>query len=557
MLSAKRLSSIINHSRDFVTLINRDYVYEFANEAYCTSIDKPQNAVVDHTVAEVWSDDRFIRFIKPNIDRCLAGETVEMVDTFHFGNLERTMHVVYYPFVSGKKLVTHAMVFSHDITRISEIESKLNNYEYLDPMTGLFNRRSLSVILERELLRHQRGGANLPGALLFIMLKNFKQINQLHGHHIGDLLLENTGIRAKQVVRSSDYVFRFEGTNLVVLLPELKTDTDAAIVAQKIYETIALPYRFVDIDITVDCHVGVSVFPEDSTDSIQVLHCANSAVVEAESQDLPFLLYDKTTHERAIERVTLKTGLQRAFEKNELELFYQPIVYVDGTIAGAEALIRWNHPQRGLLGPASFLAMAEETRLISPIDKLALYMVCSQLSRWAQYPDLFVTMNISAVDLIDNQLTGIVEQALRDSGEVDPRRLKLELTESKSVQTLGVNTQILSRLNDINVEIWVDDFGTGHSSLSALSRYPIRTVKIDKDFIRDIGEKPADTEYLSGIVQSIRALGKGVVVEGISSPEQYDQISGMNVSYLQGFYFSRPVPAHEFEALLERDTLLP
>ncbi len=556
-VTKKRLLYMINHSRDFVTLIRRDYTYEFANDAYCTSIDRKRETIEGRTVAAVWGDERFAKYIRANLDRCFSGETVEVVDRFTFGRVERDMHVVYYPYDEDGTGISHALVFSHDISRISEIENKLNNYEYLDPLTGLFNRRSLRVVLDREVVRLQRGASEKPGSLLFVMLKNFKQVNQMHGHHIGDLLLENTGLRAKQAVRTSDYVFRFEGTNLVVLLPELSRDTDAAIVAQKIHDEITMPYRFMEIDITIDCHVGVAVFPDDGTDVDTLIHASNSAVVEAEKQKLPFLLYDESLHSRAVERVTMKTGLQRAFERNELELYFQAIVHVDGTIAGAEALIRWNHPTRGLLEPASFLQMAEETGLISPIDKLALFTVCATLVRWSHYPDIFVTINISAADLLREHLPGTVERALQDAGSPDPQRLKLELTETKSVRTASVGMDALSALAAIGTDIWIDDFGTGESSLSALSRYPARTVKIDKEFVKDLTRHNSGVEYLSGIVSSIRSLGKEVVLEGISDAEQRAIVSSLDVSYHQGYYYSDPMPTTEFEALLELGGPLP
>lgn len=556
-ITRRRLLYMINQSRDFITLISRDFIYEFANEAYCTTLNQPRQSIEGHTVAEVWGEERFDKYIRDNLERCFRGETLDIIDRFTIGRIERDMHVVYYPYNEESDEISHALVFSHDISQISAIENKLNNYEYLDPLTGLFNRRSLRVVLDREVLRQQRSPNEKPGSLFFVMLKNFKEVNQMHGHHIGDLLLENTGLRAKQAVRTSDYVFRFEGTNLVVLLPELSRDTDAAIVAQKIYDEITMPYRFMDIDISIDCHIGVAVFPEDGTDVDALIHVANSAVVEAERQAIPFLLYDRALHERAIERVSLKTALQHAFEKKELELYFQPIVHVDGSIAGAEALVRWNHPSRGILEPRHFLQMAEETGLISAIDKLALFTVCNKLVQWSRHSDVFLTINISAADLLREHLPGVVEQALNDAGNPDPGRLKIELTETKSVRTTALGLEALSALTSLGTEIWIDDFGTGESSLSTLGRYSVHTVKIDKEFVQDLTRYQADVDYLTSIVSGIRSLGKEVVLEGVSGEEQRKLLSDLDVSYHQGFYYSRPVRSDEFEAMLDEGRILP
>ncbi|MFO8043543.1 MAG: EAL domain-containing protein [Alkalispirochaeta sp.] len=413
-----------------------------------------------------------------------------------------------------------------------------------DPVTGLLSRRSLPLIVEQELSRARRTG-NPPIALLFVMLRDFKQINQMHGHRVGDLLLENSGLRIRETVRKSDFVFRWEGTNLVVLLPDLATRLDAILVAEKLHSAVTIPYRFRGLDLAPGCHVGIAIFPDDTIDADELFNCANSAVIEAEQQDQPFLYYDYLTHQKASDRLTLKTGLQRAFERNELELYYQPIVRRDHSVAGAEALMRWNHPTRGILGPASFIELAEDSRLIGPIDKLALYGACRQLHAMQDTPDLFLTLNVSATNLADPAFPSIVSQAIRDTGLADPTRLKLELTESGTGEHRDRFVAVMTEIQSLGVEIWIDDFGTGQSSLSYLKYLPVSTVKIDKDFVTELGTDASDIDYLRGIVETVRSRGKPVVIEGVGTEAQLHLVSDLNVEYLQGFYFARPMPAED------------
>lgn len=418
----------------------------------------------------------------------------------------------------------------------------------VDPVTGLMSRRMLPLVTRQEINRSSR--ARPVMAMLFIMLRDFKQINQMHGHQIGDLLLENTGVRVRDTVRTSDYVFRWEGTNMVVLLPELATRLDAAVVAEKIYSAVTVPYRFRDLDLAPGCHIGISIYPDDKPDPDGLFNAANSAVIEAERSEEPYRYFDEATHQQASDRLTLKTGLQRAFEHNELELYFQPIVDRSGTMRGAEALMRWNHPTRGLLGPASFIEIAEDTRLIVPIDTLALYHACRLLVDWNDDPSFFVTLNISAINLSDGTLPVVVSQAINQTGLSDPSRLKLELTESRTIENSARSLTTMQELGEMGVDIWIDDFGTGQSSLSYLKHLPASTVKIDKDFVADLTAHDSDIAYLSGIVNTVRSRGKRVVIEGISSEVQYRLVQELPVDLLQGFHFDRPMPRAELETRL-------
>ncbi len=553
----ERLEFIVNQSPDFITLINASYLYEFVNDSYCLAMGKERAEIVGHSVSDIWGQEKFDATLKGVIDRCLGGETVEYIDVLRFGDFEKHMHVSYRPYSEDGNGTRLALVFSHDITRLTEIETRLSHYEYVDPLTGLLNRRSLNVVLEKEIYKAQRTEGEVFHALVHISLREYSSIHQSYGPEFADILLENTGLRVKSAVRDSDYVFRFDGTDLTVLLTNITQAADAAIVADKIHEAITLPYSYGGIDTQVEAVIGVSIYPTDAMDSQTLIRNAHSAIVEATTRREPYLLYDAEMHAKAIARITLKSELQRAFESRQFVLHYQPFVDRTGQIRGAEALIRWNHPKQGLLYPGSFIGLAEETRLISAIDKWALFEVCRELTHWRDVPGFFISINISARDLLDQFLLEVVQQAFANIPELTPKMLKLELTESISMNNPERSIQTMKAIMDLGVEIWIDDFGTGQSSLSYLKHLPALVLKIDRVFIDQIADSPEDQEYLQSIVTAIRSRGKKVIIEGVSTPEQIEQLKEIEFEYLQGFYFSKGVAAEQLRALVEHHPVLP
>lgn len=561
-MNEKELRFVVDNAPHIVLVLDREHRVRYTNgiarkELGINTNETDKNLVDSMEDAEFAS--RLIETIEPGWDghevRSSIRASVEP---------DRPLVVRAIPFdIDGEETPARLIIVGHHAELDFDIERKLHSYEYQDPTTGLLNRRSLTIITEREIVRAQRttleGDEPKPMAILFVMLRDFKEINQIHGHHVGDLLLENSGIRIRESIRKSDYVFRWEGTNLVVLLPDLASNLDAAVVAEKIVDTVTVPYRFRDTDIAPTCHIGVSIFPDDARSVEELLNCANSAVVEAERHHLDYLLYDEKLHERASSRLALKSSLQKAFLRDEFELFFQPLVWPTGRIAGAEALMRWHHPDRGLIEPAEFIELAEGSRLIEAIDKVALYSAVKQLVRWKDYPEFFISLNISAADLKESHLPSVVRQAMEDLGlpAADARRLKLELTESRSLERRTVSEAAMRELFEMGVEVWIDDFGTGHSSLSYLKHLPISTVKIDKDFVIDLGTNENDHLYLSGIISTVRSRGKDVIIEGIGDGAQAKLVEGLDAKYLQGYYFGRPEPAEQFDKLLTRGLPLP
>ena len=505
---------IVNTSHDFITLVNRDFVYEIANDAYCRAIEKPREQIVGRTVADVWGREKFDASIRKHLEDCFAGKEVQYIERFKFGAFEKHMHVTYYPYAGSDGSITHAAVCSHDITRISQIESKLTHYEFRDPTTGLFNRKSLDIILDKE-IEQARRSADKVRAVLFISIENLGRVNETFGVTVGDLLLENTGMRIQKCLRASDFLFRFVGNELACLLAHIRRSTDAARVAGKIVEQVKMPYHHRNGDIRVGCCIGISLFPDDGDSSEDVIRNAASAMRQARRHGAEYMFYNPSVHRQAAERMVLESDMHQAFEKEQFHLVYQPIVDGTGRIKGAEALIRWAHPDKGLVPPKDFIAVAEETGIIRSISKWALYAAADHIARWSARFGIYVSVNLSVEDFCNPELPNVLLSALHRAGVTSPGFLKLEITESQCMIKPQETIQQMGHLAAAGFDMFIDDFGTGSSSLGYMKHLPASTIKIDRAFIVESVNSPEDFEYLSNIAALARSRRKAVILEGI------------------------------------------
>lgn len=549
---------IINSSQDFITLINRDYVYTVVNDSYSKGINKDKQEVLNKSVSDVWGEDIFESKLKSYLDKCFAGDEVHYIETFKFGLQIRYMHVSYYPYYDNHSdTVTHVCVFSHDITKLGEIESKLINYEFRDPVTGLFNRRSLEIILDMELEKARRSTAERLRGILYIGIENLTEINRRFGHNIGNLLLENAGLKVKEILRSSDYVFRYEGNELVILLSKLARDTDAAKVSEKIYEALVTPYNYNKFTISLSCFIGISLFPADGEDRDVLVKNAITALDEAKKNGHSYLLFDESLHDKALGKLNMERDLRNAFHEEQFELYYQPIVDTDFIIRGAEALIRWRHPEKGLVSPNDFIPLAAEIGLIEDIGKWALFTATRQINEWSAIYDLYVSINIVAPQFENKYLSEIITAALRKADNLDPKHLKLEITESEGMANPELSITKMQDIMKLGVDIYIDDFGTGLSSLNYLKYLPASSLKIDKVFVDEIEEKPEELAFLESIIALAKTRGKQTIVEGVSTVKQVELLKSIGCERMQGYYFSRPVPAEEFSAYFKGGGRLP
>lgn len=542
--------SIINASKDFITLINREYVYELVNLSYCRTIGRKKDEILNRRVAEVWGEERFERLIRPRLEECFAGGEVHYVEQFDFGSEKRYMHVSYYPFETGDG-VSHAIVFSHDISRIKEIEGRLTHFEFQDPVTGLFNRRSLDIILEMELEKAKRSEQEKTRALLIIAIGNIPRIREVFGLVKTDILLENTGLRIKNLLRRADYAFRLDGDEFVVLLTSLKRSTDVARVAEKILDAVTIPYRYDGKQLMITAQAGAALYPDDGDEPHLLLQSAIEARNAAESCGRPIVLHNRTLHDSAMNRLFLESEIQRAFEEEQFTLHYQPICDREGTLLGAEALIRWNHPERGNIPPGDFIPVLEELGKIHIIGKWALYQVCRQLRAWgdgASGP--YISINVSVREFLDDSFIDTLKGALGNCGS-GGCRLKVEVTESEGMRDPERSIAVMKEIMALGPGLFIDDFGTGHSSLAYLKLIPAEVLKLDKIFIDRIEHDAKERKFVEGIIRLVGSMEKEIICEGVESREQVELLAAMGCRRFQGFYFSRPLPAEEFGRLLE------
>lgn len=548
---------IIHASRDFITLINRDFIYEFVNESYCRQIGIQREDIVGRSVAAIWGEERFESRIRGHIADCFEGKESHDIDRFKFGDGFRYIHVSYFPYGEGEA-ITHAMIYSHDITALKEMESRLLDFEFKDSTTGLFNRKSFDIVFDMELERARRavpeGGTR---ALLLVNLRHFAEINEQYGYEIGDLILESTGIRIKDALRASDYVFRMEGKELAVLLTTMKRSTDAALVAEQICGKATFPYRHKDVLINIGCNVGVAVYPDDGKDRESLLRCAAAAMNDATRRDERFVLSNADLHRRSAHKARLRADIRRALVAEQFETHFQPIVDSGGRIVGAEALIRWHHPELGAISPAEFIPLAEETGDTVMIGRWVMFRVCKHVKRWgAVLGDRYVSVNLSAKEFGGEGLVEYVYGVLH-SEKVKPSTLKLEITETQSMTDVEGAIAKINRLSEIGIDVFVDDFGSGYSSLAYLKRLPVKVIKIDKCFVDAIAENQEDRNFITGMIGMIGSKNKEVLVEGVATREQYEILRDLGIQRIQGYYFGKPVPPDEFERLLRRSEPLP
>jgi diguanylate cyclase (GGDEF)-like protein len=385
-------------------------------------------------------------------------------------------------------------------------------------------------------------------AVLFVDVDRFKHINDSLGHAIGDRVLQSAAERLRACVRSSDTVSRQGGDEFVILLSEVKHAADAAVGADKILQALSAPYLIDQHDLRLTVSIGIVTYPGDGTDAETLLQNADFAMYHAkDSGRNNYQFFSPEMNVLAVDRQSLENDLHHAIERQEFVLHYQPKMNLKtGAIIGVEALIRWRHPQRGLVPPSQFIPIAEECGFIVPIGRWVLREACGQARAWqdAGLEPMRIAINISAVELRAKDFVEGVRAILMATG-LEARYLELELTETFLMQDSKSTTQVLQALKDMGVQIALDDFGTGYSSLSYLKRFPIDTLKIDRSFVRDLTTDADDASIVSAVISMGESLHMRVVAEGVETQEQLAFLQAQRCPYGQGFYFSKPMEAEE------------
>lgn len=437
--------------------------------------------------------------------------------------------------------------------RIAELEQRLAEVSQVDPLTGLANQARFTDRTAQALLQAQRQGHQV--GVLLVDLDRFKRVNELLGHEGGDELLTLVGRRLEATLRQGDTVACMGGDRFMVLLPELKEAMGATKVAQKVLEAFRSPFRAANRGVQLNVSIGVCVFPTDGLSAADLQAHAESAMYRAKERGGNRIeCFTSTLNQVSLERQELEQCLREAMQNGELQMYYQPQFHTDGRLAGAEALIRWNHPLLGLVPPVKFIPLAEESRLILPIGEWALRESCRQMAHWqALAPSpLLLAVNVSALQFANGDWDACVVRALVESG-LRPECLELELTESLVMRQGHEDIRPLHRLREIGTRIAIDDFGTGYSSLGYLQRLPITTLKLDQSFISalQVEEPEISSEHIvRAVIQLAHSLKLSVVAEGVETEAQRDILELLGCDYLQGFLLGRPLPADAFEALL-------
>ena len=443
--------------------------------------------------------------------------------------------------------------------------------EFFDPLTSLPNRRMFLSELVSELRRSARNATEL--AVMQLNIDDFKRINETLGHHAGDDLLQAFAERLQDIVRDSDLVARTgEGPSGVpigvsrvgvdefsLMLIDLKHAEDAALVASRIHARLAEPFLIANNELFLSAAIGVAGTPDDGRDAKTLFHHANIAVSQAKQRGRnAFAFYARQSDESARERLAVESQMRRALERDEFRLHYQPKVdLATGRISGAEALIRWEHPTRGLLGPNIFIPTAEGSDLIVEIGQWVIKETCRQVRIWQDRGhDLVISLNISSAQLRDGLVLHHLREAVRESG-VSPAMLTIELTESSVMKDAVVGREVMADLRHTGVRTSLDDFGTGYSSLSHLNRMPLDELKIDKSFIDEVPHDHQGKAIVSAIIAMAHTLGLKVVAEGVEHEAQREFLAQVGCDIFQGYLFSRPVPPERLEALLESDGTAP
>ena len=444
---------------------------------------------------------------------------------------------------------------------LSEIESReetlrerqehLQRLAHFDNLTHLPNRSLYCDRLHQSILQAERAKKRI--AVMFVDLDHFKDINDSAGHRIGDLLLVEVAGRLQKIIRASDTVARMGGDEFTILLPNVRDKENTGIVADKILKALSEPYRVDGNEFYITASVGITLYPDDGKTVDELLKNADTAMYKAKSDGKNmFQFYSQDMLATVTTRMILLSSLHQALKRDEFVIHYQPKMdTVRNRMIGLEALIRWNHPELGMIVPDRFIPLAEETGLIVPIGEWVIRECCRQISAWKVkgYPSFPISINVSPVQLKRQNFSEVVGQIIEETG-VDSSLLDLEVTETAIMQDTGFTTLTLQRFKEMGITICIDDFGTGYSSLSQLKRFPIDTLKIDKSFIVNIEKNADDQSIVLAIISMAHSLGLKVIAEGVETRSQLSLLCEQGCQTMQGFYFSKPLPAANVERLM-------
>jgi len=441
-----------------------------------------------------------------------------------------------------------------DITERKTAQHELYKLAHHDRLTGLPNRVLLEDRLQQAKALSQRMFRSF--AVLFLDLDRFKMINDTLGHSVGDELLRLVSVRLKKTLRETDTVARIGGDEFIILLSSVNDRSDVSHLADKILKSLVVPFKLRDHELFITTSLGVCMYPEDGQETDDIVKKADIAMYHAKSMGRNNVqFYNNDMDQNASRRFVISNSLRRGLEQNEFRVYYQPKVdVVSGRIVAIEALVRWEHPELGLLSPVEFIQLAEENGLIMHLGEWVLREACVQNVKWQSEGilDLRVAVNLSGYQLQHSALLDTIRTVLKETG-MSPDHLELEITESVIMQNADFAVSILNALSELGIHISIDDFGTGYSSLAHLKRFSVNTLKIDKSFVREVDLSSTDAAIATAIIAMGNSLNLNVIAEGVETQSQYDFLKFNNCDQVQGFLFCRPLPPAELIDLLHKN----
>ena len=535
------------------------------------------------SISKVWTENLFVAGVIYITGAVLAGvvvKSLEQVNMFLMALVVTIFGVIYLTFrgfvedvkknvekvkevesARAEQAEAHVHELEHYVSQLQrsgkELEASRESFRhaaYHDKLTGLPNR---NFILEKLKNRFSEV-SDAESAVLFLNLNGFRTINDSLGHSTGDLIIQQVARRLVELLADGDAVGHFGGDEFAIIRSEAKNEGSAMDFADKISQRISEPLRIYGKEVYTTVSIGIAFLKPEYPVAEDILRDADIAMYNAKDNKKVSVIFDSTMRDRAIVRQEVETDLRHAIESNELELFYQPIVRMDtAQLSGFEALVRWNHPRRGLVFPADFIPVAEATGLIAPMTIQILKSGCQQFVDWEQRYNLptsmMLSVNISVTHFADSGLVDQIRNIIDDTG-IRPCALKLEITESAVVGNAENAIETLNRIKDTGVAISIDDFGTGYSSLSYLHRFPINYLKIDRSFVAAMGDGNENREIVRTIIALARSLKLEIIAEGIETTEHFRKLRRLGCQFGQGYLFSRPVPISEIERMLHERT---
>ena len=562
--SEERLLLMANSVPALIAYLDRDQRFRFSNRTYGEWFGLPHEQMVGRTLREV-SGDKVYEELRGNVERVLSGHPVEFEYALGEGESARHLQVAYAPHLDHSGEVVGFYELASDVTALNRaqqnqreasrelaaVAARLEFLAHHDSLTELPNRVMLQERLRQAVSLARRHRKQL--ALLFVDLDHFKNVNDSLGHGVGDDLLQLVAGRLRECVRQEDMVARLGGDEFCIVLQDLNEPREAATVAQKLLAELSEAYRIGEHDIYVAASIGIACLPNDGHDMETLLKHADIAMYRAKSQGRGnFQFYSPAENRGAMSAVAMTSSLRHALAHGEFELHYQPRVDVpSGRIVAVEALLRWNHPELGLLMPDQFVPFAEDNGLIVPIGEWVLREACSQARRWTEagWGRIGVGVNLSMRQLRNPELVDQVRAAL-EGNALPPWRLELEITESMAMQAPEHTQRAMRAFADLGVRIALDDFGTGHSALHYLKRFPVNVLKIDKAFVNGLPGDRHDAAIARAVVDLARGLDLEVVAEGVRLAAQRDFLLGVGCRLCQGDLFGGPTSAADLELRL-------